>query len=273
MAGGANKKFMDEPQTFIQNNIIDVKVIGGDLLKVAAAHKDPKKATLAQTGRIGNLDVADNSQAAGVYDFDLVKAAQMANLVVGSDERQVPVYELRQWGHAASHQKLSIDKATQTFTTQYKAGLLSHPIRAYWVPWSSGSCWSVQLGDAADYFFTPTMDGCSLAISSDADPVVTHGNYKSLTDPTKADEALTLQKIDQHHGALHSDRAKTLKKTDYTATDTMKLAGKNFLVTVVGLRVNKAWEFFYQRRKTTVLAKDEGSGVKVVLKDRLVRIA
>ena len=128
----------------------------------------------------------------------------------------------------------------------------------------------MQLGTAADFFFTPTMDGCSLAISSGVNPTVTHGNYKMKLDDTRADEARTLRKIDGHHAALHTDRAKTLAKDTYAMPGAQKTLGFNFLVTVVGFRdpVTGVWDFFYQRRKTSSLGA--GGGTKVIMQDRMV---
>src|SRR5262249_37244124 len=150
-----------------------------------------------------NRDVgAGVTNTAGIYDFDLIRSpnqAQVENSFLGIKYMStVPVYQLKEWGTKLRDQIVTPTGPT-TFTVQYQAPQRPHPISAYWVPWSSGSCWSVQLGNAADYFFTPTMDGCCLSISGGVSPIVTHANYKNTLNPTVADESLTMSKIRGHH--------------------------------------------------------------------------
>ncbi len=270
MAGGANKKFIDQKLNFLRDNIIEVAVVVTSLAPIAAANVDANKNILAQRGRIGNRDVAvalQGNVAAGIYDFDLFKTphrAQIAGTTLRAD-----IYQLKEWGTKQRDQQITTTGTT--FTVAYKKPKYAHPITAYWVPWSSGSCWSVQLGNDADFFFTPTMDGCSLAISSGASPIVTHGNYKKLTDPTKASQGRTLTEITDHHTTTHgSDVARTLLKNQYVASATDKTAGLNNLVTVVGFRDTTAntWSFYWQRRRVNAAAPYVG----MVLQDRAVVI-
>ncbi|MDZ7637862.1 MAG: hypothetical protein U5J83_06370 [Bryobacterales bacterium] len=269
MAGGANKKFIDQKLRFLRDNIIEVTVVVTSLAPIAAANVDANKNTLAQRGRIANKDVAVNLQgnvAAGIYDFDLFKTPKRAQIPGGG---RANVYQLKEWGTKQRDQEITT--TANSFTVAYKKPKYAHPIQAYWVPWSSGSCWSVQLGNDADFFFTPTMDGCSLAISSGASPIVTHGNYKKLTDPTKASQGQTLNELTQHHTTtLGSDVNKTLLKNQYVASVVDKTAGFNNLVTVVGFRdtVGGTWSFYWQRRRVNAANPDVG----IVLQDRAVLI-
>lgn len=270
MAGGANKVFETQKLRFLRDNIIEVVVQANQLQRIADNHADATKAVLAQRGRVANRDVvAGGTVNSGIYDFDLFKMPTR-----GRDQatgRAVSIYQLKEWGTKERDQRTNLDKVAQTFTVTFKKPKYAHPIRAYWVPWSSGSCWSVQLGNDADYFFTPTMDGCSLSISSGASPIVTHGNYKGIADPTRASQSRTLRKIKEHHeGTLHSDVNRSLRKNQYVADHALKTEGLNNLVTVVGFRntTTGVWSFYWQRRR--VDATDPTVGP--ILMDRAVLI-
>lgn len=270
MAGGANKKFIEQKLNFLRDNIIEVAVVVTNLAPIAAANVDANKDVLAQRGRIAHRNVAAALQGnvnSGIYDFDLLKTPHRAQ--IAGSTRRADIYQLKEWGTKARDQQL-VTTGT-TFTVSYKKPKYAHPISAYWVPWSSGSCWSVQLGNDADFFFTPTMDGCSLAISSGPSPIVTHGNYKKLADPTKASQGRTLAEITAHHTVTHgSDVNRSLLKNQYVASAVDKTAGLNNLVTVVGFRnsVTNTWSFYWQRRRVNAAAPYVG----MVLQDRAVVI-
>jgi hypothetical protein len=273
MAGGANKKFMDEKQRFLENNVVEVDVADGTLMAVASGHVDPTKAALASVGRVANtgqaVGVAATQKTAGIFEFDLFKTTTTAEATANGRAIKVPCYALRAWGTKKQDSKL-VNNAVQ-----WKTPTFAHPIAAYWVPWSANSGWSVQLGNAADYFFTATMDGCSLAISSGAAPIVTHGNYRSTSDPTRASQARTVGEMMTHHtNTLGTNVAKVLRKDDYAASHAEKQAGINKLVTVVGFRdtVHNTWSFYWQRRKMILGDAASGTHTKMVLQDRLVEI-
>jgi hypothetical protein len=271
MAGGANSKFIERKEEFLRNNVIDVQVSDGELMIVATGHVDATKATLATTGRVQGsgqaVGVAAKDKTAGVFDFDLFKTGETAEVVENGRTSRVPRYLLKAWGTKAR------DKKQVGQTVQYKTPTFAHPIRAYWVPWSANSSWSVQLGNAADFFFTATMDGCSLAISSGAAPVVTHGNYRSVVNPDRASALRTIAEMASHHTTnLNTDVAKILSKDQYAATHQQKLQGINNLVTVVGFRdtIHNTWSFYWQRRKVILGDRHQGTHTRMVLQDRLV---
>ena len=58
-----------------------------------------------------------------------------------------------------------------------KADKSTNHIRAYFLPWTTGQTKSMQLGNDADFFFTPTLTGCTFAAASGANPTVAHSNY------------------------------------------------------------------------------------------------
>jgi hypothetical protein len=273
MAGGANAKFIEEKELFLRNNVIDVQVSDGELMIVATGHVDPTKLAMATTGRVQNsglaVGVLAKDKTAGIFDFDLFKTGEKAEVVENGRTSRVSRYLLKGWGSKDQ------DKKQVGTAVQWKTPKFAHPLRAYWVPWSSNSSWSVQLGNAADYFFTATMDGCSLAISSGAAPVVTHGNYRSVINPDRADANRTIAEMGNHHLTnLNTDVGATLSKDQYAATHQQKLQGINNLVTVVGFRdtVNNTWRFYWQRRQVILGDRQLGTHTRMVLQDRLVAL-
>jgi hypothetical protein len=273
MAGGANKKFKDLKEIFLRANLIDVMVSDTALIQVAEGNKSAKRVAAASTGRLANQGEAVNysakGRAAGIYQFDLQKSARTAQAKVNTVLVDMPLYELKAYG---SRQGQFKDKTGGT--TVYMTSKDSHPISAFWLPWSENSSWSVQLGPQADYFFTATMDGCSLAISSGATPVVTHANYKCKINPNVTVEGRTLRKIGKQHQTLGVDVDRELRRDTYTASAAKKLAGTNFQVTVIGFRDTKAndWSFYWQRRKIVLGDFQKGTPTQIILKDRAVPI-
>ena len=217
MADGNNRAFMKAGRKFLKDNIIVVNVIGPDLIEVATKHVDPNKAVLATRGQVPNRGEATLPQvtpkAAGIYDFDLMKATRKGERktsTMGIEHMtSVPVFDLVAWGRTKARDYTNTPQDGGTFTTQYHTPAKARPISAYWCPWGNNSCWSVQLGNDADYFFTPTMDGCSLSISSGASPLVSHGNYRDVNNPNVTDEARTLGQ-DQRTAPQTRDRCESV---------------------------------------------------------------
>lgn len=273
MAGGANKTFLKQKEQFLKAAVIEVNVVETDLVKAAVGNVDPSKAAQMPTGRLVNqgaaVGVAPATRAAGIYEFDLVKMDTKAEVDLAGRTTELPMYQLQAWGKKDRDRKLLDDN-----TEQYKKPWFAHPIKAFWLPWSSNSSWSAQLGPQADFFFTATMDGCSLAISSGPTPVVTHSNYKSTQNVSVASEGLTRHRIEQQHQALGVDVQRTLMKGQYVASPKQKKRGINQLVTVIGFRntIANSWTFYWQRRKVILGDHLQGTHNRIVLMDRLVPI-
>lgn len=275
MAGGANKKFLKNPRNFIKNHIIAVEVSAKNLIDVANANVDANKANLATRGRVGTRGQAVPSQYsnAGIYDFDLIKKPKKGSVrktVLGFGyNASIEVYALKDWGTKKRDKNVTI-LGEGNFTVTYQKPRFANTISAYWSPWNPNSCWSVQLGNDADFFFTPTMDGCSLAISSGVSPVVTHGNYRNLQNQGRVDQLRTVNEMTQHHTSLNVDVGKTFTKNQYAATHDEKTRGINRLVTVVGIRNKHTnnWRFFWQRREVDSNRPNSAP----ILQDRLVEI-
>ena len=201
---GANKTFMELKEQFMKNNVVIVDI-------------NPFNANRVKSGQPTQMTMAPD-----IYEFDLViSTAKAAEDAIGNP---VTVYKLKEFYRP----ELKFGQF------KHKPGRYSHPIAAYFCPWAPNQTWSVNLGTAANYFITPTMDGCSLAVTSGANPMVTHANYKStkLGKEGNASQARTLAALREEQG---HDTSLLLKKKDYVDT-VKKEAGVNSEVTVLGFR-------------------------------------
>lgn len=56
------------------------------------------------------------------------------------------------------------------------------PIAAYWLNYRPGHFFSIQLGAAAQYMFTPMVDGCYIGITAGVNPTVCHlaGDFANI---------------------------------------------------------------------------------------------
>jgi len=107
MANGANRTFLKEKQAFLKKNIINVAVTTTKLEQIAAGNVDPTRGGLAHRGRVANKD-AGIGQAAGIYEFDLIKSTARAKVetsAIGIKHfSSVPVYDLQEWGKKSRDQ-------------------------------------------------------------------------------------------------------------------------------------------------------------------------
>jgi hypothetical protein len=173
-----------------------------------------------------------------IYSFDLRKIAS----VTDGSGKEMKAYEL----HVLEGRK-----------THWS----THAIRAYFLPWGSNSSYHGRLGSDADFFFTPTMNGCSFAAQGANEPVVTHSNHvdEQQIDQGRIDQ--DLQNI--YQGVGGPDR--TLKRNDYKPTGQADPEGplEDYMVTLVGIRSGTGWDFLYQRYKTGLQNKP-GGGTSLV---------
>lgn len=59
-------------------------------------------------------------------------------------------------------------------------------IRCYFLPWRQNQITHMALGNDADFFFTATLDGCSVyVVGAESSPVVYHANAKGAPDPAR----------------------------------------------------------------------------------------
>lgn len=151
-------------------------------------------------------------------------------------------------------------------------------IRAYYLPWRSNAATTMRLGNAADYFVTSTLTGCTFAVyGARTAPTVTHANNGAqqdlnlsqdymgkLLDQIRADEAdvtnLGLQgneaRFTTHDYKLRADPYLNKKiDKDY------KIHQAKTHTVVVGYRdtTNGEWSFYTQQ---VVVVGYERTGLK-----------
>lgn len=148
-----------------------------------------------------------------------------------------------------------------------KVGSHTHGINAYFLAWGSQRTYEGLLGTNADYFFTPTVNGCSFAASNNGmHPRVAHSNYANiatqLIDQTQIDNALN-----NIFGVAGPNLA--LRKADYKVAP---LGTEDYMATIIGFRLNYGWEFYYQRYSRDLVFKPGGSVFETVVLNPCVQI-
>ena len=228
---GANKKFIAEKEAWLNKHIIFYNVLNAS----ANPYNDP----LAPTNPAGELPV---------YDFDLRPTGKVSDL----SGKGVKAYEL----------KLLAEFLTAT--KQRKTSSRTNTLRAYFLPWGSNRTYQGRLGNQADFFFTPTLNGCTFASSGGgATPLVSHGNHANAAT----------QKIDQ--GLINNDLAgiygaagpgMILHKAGYKVAP---VGTEDYKVTIVRIRRNNAWDFYYQRYQQD---QNPAGGLVNMVMDRVVKL-
>lgn len=121
-----------------------------------------------------------------------------------------------------------------------KIGKYSHAFSAYYLPYANNNFATMTLGNAADFFFTDTMNGCSFGRDNTQNPTVAHLNYtKGKVEGAEIDQSQIDSKFDSLFGQGNGRR---FKKSDYKK-------GVADYVTLVGVRMNGQWQFLWQRRE------------------------
>lgn len=166
-------------------------------------------------GRLPNR----GNQQIFVEDFDLVP---LGNGVDGTPRCRLESYTLDLYGHAKAH------------------GATSHAIQAYWLPYEANKYCETTLGNAADYMFTATLTGCTIAVGSGSTPKVSHINHQANA---VIDHPSILLKYNKHY--MHDASARAIHQNDYW----LHTAGDNEAHTIVGVRRNQEWKFYLNSRQ------------------------
>ena len=134
----------------------------------------------------------------------------------------------------------------------------------YWLPWGPGKVFMGQLGNAHEYFFTYTINGCGVIIGgTEAQPLVAHANLASDRLLDAAVEASKLGKAgaaglakeqaliyEQFYGSL---AAKLIQTNQMSGARLEVVTPQQYLIdagagfgAVFGVNRNKggAWEFY-----------------------------
>lgn len=215
---GANERFMTKKAAWLADHLIQYavnKVGGGD---------NPFGQGLGTVGA-----------ELPVEDFDLRKVGDIINQ--GSSAK---AYELRKLTETTG----SGDKAKARNVTSS-----THVIRAYFLPWGPNKTYCGKLGNNADFFFTPTLNGCTFAHSGNGpNPEVAHANFvdsiTTITDQNAIDTDLSAK-----FGGVAP--ANTLIKSTYKLPAT---GLEDYRATVVGIRTGNDWDFYYQNYKVELQA-------------------
>jgi hypothetical protein len=264
---GANKLFQEQKEQFLQKNLIVMQSsLQGQLFGWAQLNNALQKAQ----------DV-DEAHFATVWEFDLVKMPKLFDIVRAKGGGKAPdVYEVRLLDRIDNVPT----KRTDTFGKPIVKGVTRNITKStnrligYYCPWSGNRAWSVQLDNQADYFFTATLNGCTVAVEGGQTTRITHANY--IDAATQIDQ----QSIDDEIARRHAGAIATVKKTDYTnvakkdaarVTDTVL----DYQACVVGFREKNGWHFYYQSYKKFQAASAKNPSVTLnhaVLRDRAVRL-
>ncbi|MCK7595842.1 hypothetical protein M0G74_01000 [Microbulbifer sp. CAU 1566] len=198
MSGGANKSFLSNPISFLRNNVLTIDV-------------QSMVTTPSQNGGLANYSAKHNQ--GGLVTVNIAKD---------------PVNKgLKSTGSAAVAYKVSEASGAPS---KY-----SHQFSAYYLPFMNNDFRVMNLGNAADFFFTDTMNGCSFACGAGNPPKIGHFNRVSGPNDMIDQNAIDGDISGQFPGGV----LKSLKKTDYK-NDVGEAAS------LVGVRTNGTWAFYYQ---------------------------
>jgi hypothetical protein len=166
-----------------------------------------------------------------VQDFDLRKIGSMMTEAGGSAKE----YELRKLDEVDG---AGIRKITSR----------THAIRAYFLPWGGMRTYTGKLGINAEFFFTPTLNGCTFAHRGNGpSPSVAHSNFSNPLTQMADQNAMDGDLQTKFGGAMPPHM---LVKTDYKR---IPVGLEDYRSTVVGIRNGNTWNFYYQNYKAESL--------------------
>ena len=129
--------------------------------------------------------------------------------------------------------------------------MFSHAFRAYYLPYVDGKTKRMHLGDQASYFFTDKINGCTFAagVGGGNAPLVVH------TNKLQANGEIDQTRMDAKINAIYGTQAhRQLSQLDYISPETAATKSDpnapvvDTQVTVIGIRTNNQWNFYFQRR-------------------------
>jgi hypothetical protein len=204
---GANQRFMAGKTNWLASHLI--------VYSVTQAGSDTRNPFRQALGSVNTT--------LPIHQFDLRKIGDIIN-----NGGAAKAYELRELNEQVGNTARNVTGST-------------HPINAYFLPWGDGSTFSGQLGINAEYFFTPTLNGCTFAHEGNGPNVsVAHANFvggNQLTDQNAINNDLA-----QKFG--HAP-ATTLIKTNYKPA-VYAQGAMDYRAMVIGVRTGNNWSFYYQ---------------------------
>lgn len=167
--------------------------------------------------------------AKGIYDFDLKEDKN--NSMQSSTGKRIKVVTLRAMDKRGS----SVGKRTNI-------------IHAYYLPYAKNTGFSHRLVEDVDFCFTDTMNGCTFGVGSGANPLISHYNF--VNEET---QLIDQARIDRHINRRYIHGVSKLTKADYKHG-----GGMDQRVTMIGIRSNKVWSFYYQRHSIDLVQNVKG---------------
>lgn len=207
---GANQRFMNGNATWLADHLI--------VYAVSQTGSDARNPFKQAVGTINT--------PLPVHSFDLRKIGSIINQGV-----QAKAYELRELNENVGPGGKKVRKVTGS----------THPIDAYFLPWGDGQTYCGQLGVNADYFFTPTLNGCTFAYDgAGPNPSVAHSNFVDVA--TTTDQAAIDNDLLAKFGVAP---AVTVIKGAYKPA-VYANGAMDYRAMVIGIRTGNSWNFYYQ---------------------------
>lgn len=213
MSGGKNEEFLKDPERFLRNNLLAVRI---QKLAIGAMKNAGTDNRAAYTSR--NAPKFRDGQ---VVTVDIRKSTSFT--ARNANGRSIPACEVVE-AEGAAHKR-------------------SHRFEAYYLPFFNNQVRTMRLqpptlgGSAPTVYLTDEMTGCAFAAEAGPVPKVGHFNYtKTRAEDGEIDDAEVDHQINRHFGVPH----KALRKAGYKrdATDH---------VTMVGINTGLTWTFYWQR--------------------------
>jgi hypothetical protein len=113
----------------------------------------------------------------------------------------------------------------------------------YWLPYQNNKVYHLQLGHAARFMFTPTMDGCSFSYGGQdpgRSPLVAHANMQNKQ--MEIDQVAIEDQLD----ALYNADYMIMKKDRYTGSKHFNVGSGHVRSTTFGISDGTNWRFWAQ---------------------------
>ncbi|MGD1910561.1 MAG: hypothetical protein ACFB2X_06825 [Rivularia sp. (in: cyanobacteria)] len=217
-----------------------IKFLGNKKLKIQTINPDTSKYT-SQTINV-RVQEKDNSP-------DLITES-------------IELYELP--NSTATRDIYLVENVDNSYIFQPTATNKATEFKTYFLPWSSGKAYMLELADKADYFLTPNLNGCCLMINGTRqNPVVIHANYDSprlsldiegmsFEEQIAAYRKHQLKQYTRFYGNMAHQLIDDNIFDSQAATSILDpefYLSRAGLASVFGIRKNGEWTFYYNLQK------------------------
>jgi len=173
----------------------------------------------------------------GVSGFLKNNAPYNENISVGGD-----AYDIVDFGRNASG---TVQMETSIVPNELRAnGQRGDGGNAYLLPWYKNTLCLAELGQAHDFFFTPTVTGCVIMVSGGlCNPFVIHGNTQS----GRLDSAVDMQGSIAKLREIYGEMSDPLSRRGMVDTENLRVFQPGDYLskgTVFGVRSAGSWAFY-----------------------------